>query len=87
MSEKSANRDSAKPPTLRECLSERLADYFADLDGHAPGDLYRLVISETEEPLLSMVLNYTRGNVSRAADILGIHRATLRKKLKMYGLL
>ncbi|MGH8426593.1 MAG: helix-turn-helix domain-containing protein [Gammaproteobacteria bacterium] len=71
---------------LRECLRTRLAGYFADLDGHPAGDLYQLVIAEVEVPLFEMALDYTAGNLSRAAEVLGINRATLRGKLKHYGL-
>jgi Fis family transcriptional regulator len=49
--------------------------------------LYELVLGEVEPPLLRTVMEYTRGNQSRAAEILGINRGTLRKKLKTYGLL
>jgi Fis family transcriptional regulator len=46
-----------------------------------------MVISEVERPLFEAVLEYTRGNQSRAAAVLGINRGTLRKKLRMYGLM
>jgi len=45
------------------------------------------VLSEVELPLLRTVLEHTEGNQSQAAEILGINRATLRKKLKHYRLL
>lgn len=64
-----------------------MKSYFDRLNGHRPGDLYDLVIGEVEEPLLKTVMDYSRGNQSRAADILGINRGTLRKKLKQYSLL
>jgi Fis family transcriptional regulator len=48
--------------------------------------LYDLVMREVEEPLFRAVLDYSAGNQSRAADILGINRGTLRKKLRTYGL-
>ena len=51
-----------------------------------PGHLYDLVMREVEEPLFRAVLGYAEGNQSRAADILGINRGTLRKKLKNYGI-
>ena len=71
---------------LRECAEVALRRYFKDLDGHVPGNLYTLVINEVEEPLLRAVLEFTRGNQSRAAEILGINRSTLRKKLRAHGL-
>lgn len=71
---------------LRQLTEDALRAYFKNLNGHNPGDLYGLVLREIEQPLFKAVLDYTRGNQSRAADILGINRGTLRKKLKSYGL-
>ena len=65
---------------------EALRSYFANLNGHKPGDLYQLVMGEVEKPLFSAVLDYTNGNQCEAAEILGINRGTLRKKLKAYKL-
>jgi Fis family transcriptional regulator len=72
---------------LRDLTGEALRIYFRDLNGHKPADLYELVLGEIEPPLFETVLDYTRGNQSRAAEILGLNRATLRKKLKQYDLL
>ncbi|MCC5793942.1 MAG: DNA-binding transcriptional regulator Fis [Chromatiales bacterium] len=72
---------------LRDLTEEALQRYFRDLNGHRPGDLYGLVLSEVEEPLLKTVMEYAEGNQSLAAGILGINRATLRKKLRQYRLL
>src|SRR5690606_26650754 len=71
--------------SLRECAANALDRYFDELDGHVPANLYALVINEVEEPLLRAVLRFTRGNQSRAAEILGINRSTLRKKLRAQG--
>lgn len=71
---------------LRALTAEALDAYFSSLNGHRPGQLYDLVIREVEEPLFRAVLDYADGNQSRAADILGINRGTLRKKLREYGL-
>ena len=57
-----------------------------DLDGSDADDVYEIVLREMEIPLFVEVLNHCEGNQSRAAAMLGIHRATLRKKLKDYGL-
>jgi Fis family transcriptional regulator len=65
---------------------QALDSYFTSLNGHKPGRLYDLVLREVEEPLFRTVLEYAEGNQSRAADILGINRGTLRKKLRTYGL-
>jgi Fis family transcriptional regulator len=71
---------------LRSLTEQALDDYFTSLNGHAPGHLYDLVMREVEEPLFRAVLDYSAGNQSRAADILGINRGTLRKKLRVYGI-
>ena len=71
---------------LRSLTEQALDTYFASLNGHAPGHLYELVLREVEEPLFRAVLDYAEGNQSRASDILGINRGTLRKKLKGYGI-
>lgn len=71
---------------LRSLTERALDDYFTTLNGHAPGHLYDLVMREVEEPLFRAVLDYSEGNQSRAADILGINRGTLRKKLRVYGI-
>lgn len=72
---------------LGSMAREALENYFRSLNGHRPGDLYDMVIGEVEKPLFRTVLNYTRGNQSEAATILGINRGTLRKKLRQHGLL
>jgi DNA-binding protein Fis len=72
---------------LREHTEDALKIYFANLNGDKPNDLYDLVIGEVEKPLFKAVLDYTDGNQSQAACILGINRGTLRKKLKTYSLI
>jgi Fis family transcriptional regulator len=72
---------------LRDLTGDALRTYFRDLNGHQPNALYDLVLGEVEPPLFEAVLDYTRGNQSRAAEILGLNRATLRKKLRHYELL
>ncbi len=72
---------------LRKHTEEALNRYFDSLNGDRPGDLYDLVLGEVEEPLFKAVMDFTHGNQSQAAGILGINRGTLRKKLKIYSLL
>ncbi|UCE88574.1 MAG: DNA-binding transcriptional regulator Fis [Pseudomonadota bacterium] len=71
---------------LRECVSVALSNYFAQLEGHPPGELYEMVLQEVEQPLLQAVLQFTGGNQTQAAQILGLNRGTLRKKLRQYDL-
>ena len=83
---KPAAASAGRSIPLRSHAEQALDSYFASLNGHAPGRLYDLVMREVEEPLFRSVLDYAEGNQSRAADILGINRGTLRKKLKYYGI-
>jgi Fis family transcriptional regulator len=77
----------ARPNTpLREHVAQAVQRYLRDLDGHATDDLYTVALRELEIPLFTEVLRHCEGNQSRAAAMLGIHRATLRKKLREYGI-
>jgi Fis family transcriptional regulator, factor for inversion stimulation protein len=60
--------------------------YFHDLNGEKTTDVYDMVISEVERPLLEAVMRHVKSNQCRAAELLGINRNTLRKKLKQYKL-
>lgn len=71
---------------LSHHVKQSLERYFAELSGQNPSQLYELVLSEVEQPLLEVVMARTRGNVSKAAEFLGMNRATLRKKLHKYGI-
>jgi len=73
--------------SLRDHVAEAIQRYFDDLDGQDTRDLYSLVMAEVEPPLLEAVMNYTRHNQSKTAQLLGLNRGTLRKKLKQYNLL
>lgn len=75
-----------KGQSIRKCVEEALDNYFADMDGHQPSGLYALILAQTEEPMLKVVLRHTGNNLTQTANILGINRATLRRKLKHYGL-
>ncbi len=80
------NKTSANQITLRCCVESALKNYFTQLDGQPVTDLYHLVLAEIEAPLLESVLSHTQGNQTRASNMLGLNRGTLRKKLKTYGL-
>ncbi len=75
-------KDKAVSQSVRDCLEQ----YFTDLDGHDACDVYALVLGEVEPAILETVLDYTGGNQTRASEILGINRSTLRKKLKQYDI-
>jgi len=74
------------PLPLREHVAHSVQRYLRNLNGHPADDVYQSVLREVEIPLFTQVLNHCEGNQSRAAALLGIHRATLRKKLRDYGL-
>jgi len=73
--------------SLRDHVAEAMQRYFEDLDGQDTRALYNLVMAEVEPPLLEAAMNYTRQNQSKTAELLGLNRGTLRKKLKQYNLL
>ena len=72
---------------LRIHVERVVRQYFAMLGDEIPTDLYELILKEIEQPLLSVVLEKSRGNQTKCAQILGLNRGTLRKKLKIYGLM
>ena len=73
--------------TLRDSVAIALNNYFSHLEGQEVTDVYNMVLSEVEAPLLEAVMKYTRSNQTKASVLLGLNRGTLRKKLKQYGLL
>jgi len=72
--------------TLRESVELAMKNYFNQLEDEQPIDIYELVLAEVEAPLMEAVMNYTKGNQTKASKVLGLNRGTLRKKLKTHGL-
>ncbi len=72
--------------SLAQQVRLSLQRYFEDLNGQPAAELYELVIAQVEKPLLEIVMRETRGNITKAAQVLGINRTTLRTKLHKYGL-
>jgi Fis family transcriptional regulator len=66
------------------CVKGAIERYFHDLNGEKVSDVYDMVLAEVERPLLEIVMRHTKANQSHAAEILGLNRNTLRKKLKRY---
>lgn len=77
---------SQPQPALREYVAKAVRRYLHDMNGADVDDLHDVVLREIETPLLLEVMRHCDGNQSRAAEMLGMNRATLRKKLKDYGL-
>ena len=72
---------------IADSIRHAMTKYFHDLDGEAPAAVYDMVLARVEKPLLEIVLDYAGGNQTRAAEVLGLNRNTLRKKMKLYQLL
>jgi Fis family transcriptional regulator len=72
---------------LARAVRKSLDIYFRDLDGERPAPLYDMVIANVEMPLIQDILERVDGNQTQAAELLGMNRNTLRKKMKLYGLL
>ncbi len=87
---KTARQSKAAMARTSKCLGENVKDamdrYFKDMDGHEPTNLHDLVMSQVEKPLIESVIDNTRGNISRAAQLLGLNRGTLRNRMQKYGL-
>jgi Fis family transcriptional regulator len=71
---------------LADCVRRTLNRYFRDLDGEKPHAIYAMVIGCVEKPMLEVVLKQAQGNQSVAAEMLGISRSTLRRKLSEHNL-
>jgi two-component system nitrogen regulation response regulator GlnG len=75
------------PPSLGEFVESYLSDYMAGFgNGLPPAGIYDRIIAEVEAPLIAAALAATHGNQIRAADLLGLNRNTLRKKIRDHGI-
>ncbi|MBN8441315.1 MAG: Fis family transcriptional regulator [Thauera sp.] len=72
---------------IADSVFRTLDQYFRDLDGEKPAAIYDMVIRNVERPMLEFVLQQAKGNQTMAAEMLGINRNTLRRKLTDYDLL
>jgi Fis family transcriptional regulator len=72
---------------IADCVRRTLNRYFRDLDGQQPHPIYDMVLHAVEKPMLEVVMKHANGNQTVAADILGINRNTLRRKLADHDLL
>ncbi len=80
----SANNDIASPLSVQ--VKKSVNQYLAQLDGYTATGLHAMVLAEVEKPLLEASLKHSGYNQTKTAQILGISRSTLRKKLEQYGL-
>ncbi len=72
---------------IAEAVVRTLEQYFRDLDGEKPAAIHDMVIRNVERPMLEFILRQAKGNQTVAADMLGINRNTLRRKLTDHKLL
>lgn len=77
--------EAATVTSLRDAVDLFVRRYLDEMDGEMSSDFYALVLSEVEAPLLEAVMEYTRSNQSKASQMLGLNRGTLRKKLKQHN--
>jgi two-component system nitrogen regulation response regulator GlnG len=85
-SETAAAEDNPEPVSFDAVLTTKLRRMVPHLQVLGHGTLHRAVLSYVEELLLRTVLTACRGNQMRAADLLGINRNTLRKKLREFNI-
>jgi Fis family transcriptional regulator len=84
------NQDEAadmSKESIQEVVQKSLEDYFNDLGEQKPTNIYDMMVMTVEKPILEVVMTRADGNQSHAAQMLGINRNTLRKKLQEHGLL
>jgi Fis family transcriptional regulator len=87
MSENTAPIETLSSTTLKQAVKDTLRNYFTTIGSEQPIDFYNILLEEIERPLLEVLINQTHYNQVKMAQILGISRGTLRKKLKQYGML
>ncbi len=73
--------------SIQDVVKKSLEKYFRDLGEQQPSNVYEMVVLTVEKPILEAVMVRAGGNQSHAADMLGINRNTLRKKLQQHGLI
>lgn len=71
-----------KSNDLADAVKRSLERYFKDMDGEKPTSIYDMVLKKIEKPMLETVLGHAEGNLTVAAEMLGINRNTLRKKMQ-----
>jgi Fis family transcriptional regulator len=79
---KGDSRENELSLTVRKVMRQ----YFKDLDGEKASGIYDMVVAAVEKPMLEVVMLQAEGNQTRAAELLGMNRNTLRKKLHQHGI-
>ncbi len=81
-----ANNNNDSPALLSTQVKKAVNHYLSQLDGHETTGLHAMVLAEVEKPLIEATLQYAGYNQTKTAQILGISRSTLRKKLEQFNL-
>jgi Fis family transcriptional regulator len=76
-----------KDQHIADCVRNKLENYLRDLGHSEPNNMYDMLVSAVEKPLLEVVMQHADQNQSKAAQFLGLNRNTLRKKLLEHKLL
>jgi len=71
---------------LSSTVRKVMRQYFKDLDGEKCTGIYDMVVAAVEKPMLEGGMFQAQGNQTRAAEVLGVNRNTLRKKLQQHGI-
>lgn len=88
MTQKNIHQNNQLLPTssLSQQVTLMLETYFNTLEEQSANDVYEMVLQQVERPLIEFVLQQTENNQTHAANILGINRNTLKKKMQKYDL-
>ena len=71
---------------IQDCIKDNLEKYFSDLNGEPSNGVFKMVTQQAESATIKFVLDKVNQNQSEAARVLGINRATLKKKISLYNL-
>lgn len=80
------NQKTPTPLSLSTLIAQRLEEFFASHANSLPVNLYDVILPQVERPLIVQALKATNGNQIKAAEILGINRNTIRKKIKLFNI-
>ena len=83
---RSEGKSDARENELSSTVRKVMRQYFKDLDGEKCSGIYDMVVLAVEKPMLEVVMTQAHGNQTRAAQLLGLNRNTLRKKLKQHDI-
>ena len=86
LSVQNSPKKNGKINSIEEYVEDSVHKYLHQLNGQPPHGMYRLLMQQVEPGLLRSVLEYCEGNKTFAAQVLGMSRLTLNKKLDAYGM-